>query len=169
MTVGVDSPASAAAAASPSSAAIPAAPSPGSASVTLATSPAKATAKAKAKAATEESRFSLNVQGVLLHVAGDAMGSIAVILSGLLIKYVASPLRGLADPICSLAIVGLLVYGTVPTLRRSLAIVTQKTPLRVDVGRLNAKLRALEHVMSVSSADVAASATVPCRCAHALV
>lgn len=111
-----------------------------------------------AEAAPEQrQRFSLNIQGVLLHVAGDALGSIAVIFSGLLVKYLSSPLRGLADPLCSLAIVFLLIGGTLSPLRRCLAIVTQGAPAHVDVPGLEARLRSVTHVLAVSLPKVDAS------------
>jgi solute carrier family 30 (zinc transporter), member 1 len=102
-------------------------------------------------AAPRKRRFNLNIQGILLHMAGDAAGSVAVIISGLIVKYLASPLRGLADPLCSLAIVILLIAGTVSPLRRSIAIVIQGVPTHVDMHGLQAQLRAVPHVLSVSS------------------
>lgn len=107
-------------------------------------------------------RWSLNIQGVLLHVAGDALGSVAVILSGLLIKYLTSPARGLADPICSLAIVALLVCGALPPLRRSIAILAQAVPREVDVANIERQLLALAHVLSVRG-----SQCISCTCACA--
>ena len=41
----------------------------------------------------------LNMHGVFLHVLGDALGSVAVIISGLFIKYTTFSWRFLADPV----------------------------------------------------------------------
>jgi zinc transporter 1 len=60
-------------------------------------------------------RRSLNMQGMLLHVAGDALGSVGVVVSGLIIKFARGDERFLADPLCSVVIVALLVTSTVPT------------------------------------------------------
>jgi len=41
----------------------------------------------------------LNIRGVLLHIIGDALGSVAVIISGMVIFFSDSPDAHLADPI----------------------------------------------------------------------
>jgi zinc transporter 1 len=94
------------------------------------------------------SHMSMNIQGVLLHVLGDALGSVGVIISGLVIKYTDWEWRGVVDPICSLAIVAIIVAGTVPLLRRSLNILLQKVPLHVDVAGLRARVLAIPGVLS---------------------
>ena len=45
----------------------------------------------------------------ILLLLGDALGSVAVIISGLIIKYTSSPYKYYADPICSLLIVAIIV------------------------------------------------------------
>lgn len=90
----------------------------------------------------------------MLHVAGDALGSIGVIISGLIVKYVASPYRGLADPLVSLFTIAILFYGAIGPLRSTIAILTQKVPLGVDVAQLERKLRGLAHIVSTHDLHV---------------
>eukprot|EP00961_Rhodomonas_salina_P103102 1386375-Rhodomonas_salina.1 len=52
----------------------------------------------------------MNERSVYLHVMGDALGSLAVVISASIIKTSESELRFLADPICSL-VRRLLVRG----------------------------------------------------------
>jgi len=56
----------------------------------------------------------MNVQGVFLHVLGDALGSIAVMISAIVIIYSDSPHRFLADPICGLLITIIIALGAIP-------------------------------------------------------
>ena len=58
----------------------------------------------------------MNVQAVLMHVAGDALGSIGALLAGLIIRFVDSDWACYADPATSLFITGIILYGTVPLL-----------------------------------------------------
>ncbi|KAG8795892.1 hypothetical protein FRC17_008064, partial [Serendipita sp. 399] len=56
----------------------------------------------------------LNVRGVVLHILGDALGSIGVIISGLIIWFLKSKARYYADPALSLAITFLIMWSAIP-------------------------------------------------------
>lgn len=56
----------------------------------------------------------LNVRAVLLHVAGDALGSLGVVISGLIIWFLESPGRFYADPALSVAITILIMCSAIP-------------------------------------------------------
>ena len=74
----------------------------------------------------------------------------AVILSILVVKYGESALgqwRFLADPICSLVIVGLLFYSTVPVIRESVDILLIKVPPTIDVGLLKSRILSIAGVI----------------------
>lgn len=60
------------------------------------------------------SEGALNMRAVLIHVAGDAMGSIGVIISGLIIWLTHSKHRFYADPALSIAITILIMCSAVP-------------------------------------------------------
>jgi cation diffusion facilitator family transporter len=91
----------------------------------------------------------LNMRGVVLHVLGDALGSVAVITAALAIKYSDSPYRALADPLCSLLVVGVLVLGTMPTLHRARQILAQKLPETFDADAVARALLRLEGVLAL--------------------
>jgi zinc transporter 1 len=69
-----------------------------------------------------------NHHGVWLHVLGDALGSIVVIISGLLIKYLESPYRFIMDPIASLLIVIAIAWHSWKLLKRTILILIHKNP-----------------------------------------
>ncbi|XP_019965643.1 zinc transporter 7 [Paralichthys olivaceus] len=69
------------------------------------------------------------LQGVLLHIIADTLGSIGVIISALLMqKYNLM----IADPICSMLIAILIGVSVVPLLKESIEILMQRTPPSLD-------------------------------------
>lgn len=69
------------------------------------------------------------LQGVLLHIIADTLGSIGVIISALLMqKYDLM----IADPICSMLIALLIGVSVVPLLKESIGILMQRTPPSLD-------------------------------------
>lgn len=83
-------------------------------------------------------RDNLNVRSALYHVLGDALGSVAAIVAG-----VAVSLWGftLADPIASLMIAALLVYGAWNLVREATHVLMEGTPDGLD-------LRAIEQTIT---------------------
>lgn len=65
------------------------------------------------------------MQGVFLHVLADALGSVGVIISSILIKVFGWMI---ADPICSMCIAALIFVSVIPLLRDSINILMQRTP-----------------------------------------
>jgi cobalt-zinc-cadmium efflux system protein len=75
----------------------------------------------------------LNVRSALLHVLGDALGSVAAIISGVcILKF---NFR-LADPLASIAIAIVLGIGSIRLLREAADILMEATPAEVDVAAL---------------------------------
>uniref|UniRef100_A0A3P8QQA8 Zinc transporter n=1 Tax=Astatotilapia calliptera TaxID=8154 RepID=A0A3P8QQA8_ASTCA len=69
------------------------------------------------------------LQGVLLHIIADTLGSVGVIISALLMqKYDLM----IADPICSMLIAILIGVSVVPLLKESIGILMQRTPFSLD-------------------------------------
>ncbi|XP_047231079.1 zinc transporter 7 isoform X2 [Girardinichthys multiradiatus] len=69
------------------------------------------------------------LQGVLLHIIADTLGSVGVIISALLMqKYELM----IADPICSMLIAVLIGVSVVPLLKESISILMQRTPPSLD-------------------------------------
>ena len=66
-----------------------------------------------------------NMRAAFLHVLGDALGSIGVIISGLVIKFGSSPNRFIVDPLCSLLLVIIISFSAFPQLIRVTKVVMQ--------------------------------------------
>lgn len=70
------------------------------------------------------------LQGVLLHIIADTLGSVGVIISALLMQRYDLMI---ADPICSMLIALLIGVSVVPLLRESIGILMQRTPPSLDL------------------------------------
>jgi cobalt-zinc-cadmium efflux system protein len=88
----------------------------------------------------------LNIRGAYLHMAADAAVSAGVVMAGLAIM-----LTGWLwlDPVTSLVIVAVIVWGTWGLLKESLAMAMSATPPAVDPGAVRGYLASREGVASV--------------------
>ena len=89
---------------------------------------------------------SLNVRGAFLEVAADALGSLAVIVSALVILTTGWQA---ADPIASLAIGLMIVPRTLKLLRETLDVLLESAPRDVDIREVRAHILALDGVEDI--------------------
>ena len=96
-----------------------------------------------------------NMRGIFLHVLADALGSVGVVVSSILIRYFG---WSIADPICSLMISVLILLSVVPLIQDTAWVLLQHTPTRglgsepQALQRVVNKIRKLKGVSSVSCA-----------------
>jgi len=108
-------------------------------------------------------RNSLNLRGALLEVLGDALGSVAVIVSAVVIW-----LTGwhAADAVASLVIAALILPRSAVLLRDAAHVLLEGTPAGVDLAEVRSALLEIEgvhevhdlHVWSITSGEAAVSA-----------
>lgn len=91
----------------------------------------------------------MNIHGVFLHVMGDALGSVAVIISALVMAFWDHPMRYLADPISSILITCLIIYTTIPLIKESAAVLLEEVPESVDLTQLRNDLLAVPFVCDI--------------------
>ncbi|CAL9645710.1 Metal cation efflux system protein CzcD [Streptomyces sp. enrichment culture] len=91
-------------------------------------------------------RESLNVRGAFLEVAADALGSVMVILSALVILTTGWTA---ADPIASLLIALMIVPRTWKLLRETLDVLLEAAPKGVDMAQVRAHILATDGVEDV--------------------
>ncbi len=112
-----------------------------------------------------EGGHSLNEEGVLWHVAGDVLGSIAAMAAGAVMVYTGW-MR--ADAVAGLLTAGVLLFGSQRVLRHSAHILAEGTPAGVDPGAVRAVLerhpgvRAIHdfHLWTLSGRDLYLSAHI---------
>lgn len=93
----------------------------------------------------------LNEEGVLWHVLGDALGSLAALAAGGLMLW-----KGWmrADAFAGLAIAGILVYGSQKLIRQSAHILVEGVPIGLDMSALLASMRSFPQVGRVHDLHV---------------
>ncbi|XP_073315953.1 metal tolerance protein A2-like isoform X2 [Primulina huaijiensis] len=89
----------------------------------------------------------INIQGAYLHVLGDSIQSIGVMIGGAIIWY--KPEWKIIDLICTL-IFSIIVLGTtIRMLRNILEVLMESTPREIDATRLEKGLCDMEEVVAI--------------------
>lgn len=88
----------------------------------------------------------LNLRASFIHLAGDAAGSAAVIVAGLVILTTGFEL---ADPIASLLLAALILWSAWGVLRDSTSILLEATPRGMDAGAIGHAITSMPGVTSV--------------------
>ncbi|MDJ0465611.1 cation diffusion facilitator family transporter [Streptomyces sp. H27-C3] len=110
---------------------------------------------------------SLNLRGAYLEVLGDALGSVAVIVGGLVILLTGWQA---ADPIASIVIGVLIVPRTYSLLRDSLHVLLEATPQDMDLSELRRHLLAEPGVLAVHDLHAwTVTSGMPVLTAHVVV
>ncbi|MBP2406112.1 Cation efflux system protein CzcD [Streptomyces netropsis] len=110
---------------------------------------------------------SLNVRGAFLEVLSDALGSLAVVVSALVIMATGWTQ---ADPIASLVIGLMIVPRTLKLLREALDILLEAAPKDVDMDEVRAHIMALPGVMDLHDLHVwTITSGMPVLSAHVVV
>ncbi|KIW08199.1 uncharacterized protein PV09_01129 [Verruconis gallopava] len=97
----------------------------------------------------KSSHRNLGLMGVLLHVIGDAINNIGVIISALIIWFSRSEYRYYADPAIGMAIAFMILGTSIPLIRRSGRILLQSGPEGVDLAEVKQDIQELPGVSSV--------------------
>ena len=96
-----------------------------------------------------KSSSQLNMRGVYLHVLGDALGSVIVIISALIIKYASGKWTIYVDPGMSIIMVLLILKTSIPLMRESSLILLQTVPTHIKIKEVQDRL--LDNVEGVLS------------------
>jgi len=104
----------------------------------------------------------MNIKAVFLHYLGDMLSSGFVLVTGLILLFIGNnskfPNAGyiipFLDPTSSLLIVGLILFSTIPLVKRCSQILLQSTPTDVDMQALRRKLHEVKDVHGVHDLHV---------------
>lgn len=107
----------------------------------------------------------LNTRGAMLHVLGDALGSVAALVAGVTIYFTGwSPI----DAAASLAICALILYSTVQLLREALHVLMEGVPVSIDLAAVGQGMAGVAgtqsvhdlHIWTLASGKLALSAHI---------
>ena len=109
----------------------------------------------------------LNVRSALLHVLGDALGSVAALASGTIILTTGWMI---ADPIASIVIASLILVGSLRLLRETVHVLMQGAPSGIDCAAVERTIGDTEGVEEVHDLHVwALTAGEPILTAHVVI
>lgn len=94
---------------------------------------------------------SLNVRAAFIHMTGDALSAVAVLIAGFIVHQTG---WAYADPIVSLLIAGFIIYTAWGIVREATGILLEGTPQGLDVNAMVAAMRGVPHVQSVHDVHV---------------
>jgi solute carrier family 30 (zinc transporter), member 1 len=112
-------------------------------------------AAAAAKEHRRTKNSSLNMRAVLLHVLGDALGSLVVVFTALAIwKGNSTFVAKYLDPVASLVIVAILTFASLPLVVQAASVLLNAVPRGVELEALRASVESLPGVLGVHDLHV---------------
>lgn len=87
-----------------------------------------------------QSAAQLNIEGVYLHILGDAIGSVIVMISALIIMYGVGDWTLYVDPALSLVMVAIILKTSIPLLKESSKILMNSVPHHIQVEYLKEEI-----------------------------
>ncbi|XP_053462366.1 zinc transporter 10 isoform X2 [Nycticebus coucang] len=108
----------------------------------------------------EKKSEALNIRGVLLHVMGDALGSVVVVITAII--FYVLPLENkepcnwqcYIDPSLTIAMVIIILSSAFPLIKETAAILLQMVPKGVNMEELMSKLSAVPGISSVHEVHI---------------
>ena len=93
----------------------------------------------------------LNARAALLHVAGDALGALAVLCGGVAIALTRA---AWIDPALSLFVAAIIVAGVVAIAREATDVLMESVPAHLGVGAVKGRIAAIDGVVAVHDLHV---------------
>jgi solute carrier family 30 (zinc transporter), member 1 len=90
----------------------------------------------------------MGMNAMILHVIGDALGNVGVIVSALIIWLTPYSWRFYADPVVSLLISGIILHSTIPLTFATAKILLQATPDDIEVPDIKEDIQSIPGVVS---------------------
>ena len=109
------------------------------------------------------SKNDMNVRSAYVHMLGDAISAVGVVIAGVLVATTHTPL---ADPIVSLLIAGLILYSSYGVLSESATVLLEGTPSGMDMPAVIAAIKGVTGVLDVHDLHVwmVGPGIVACSC-----
>lgn len=109
----------------------------------------------------------INIRAAFLHVLSDLLGSVAVLVSGLVIYFTG---WSKIDPILSLFICALILIATVNMLRESVLILMEGKPSNIDYAKVKETMKKVNGVKNIHDLHIwTLTSNVTLLTAHAVV
>jgi cobalt-zinc-cadmium efflux system protein len=106
----------------------------------------------------------VNMKGAFLHVVADGLGSIAAVISGIVIFFTGWVT---IDPIASIVIGILILWSSWGLIKENINILLESTPENIDYNEVKNSLESIEHIKEVNDLHIWTISTgIPSLSAH---
>lgn len=99
-----------------------------------------------------ESSDNINVRAAFIHVIGDLIQSIGVLIAAYIIRYF--PQYKIADPICTFLFSGLVLFTTIAIMRDALWVLMEGFPRNLDYSNIISQLKSIDGVKTAHSLHI---------------
>ena len=99
-------------------------------------------------------KMNLNLKAMMLHIIGDTLGSVGVIITALGIKFVNTSWIYYLDPLCSFFIITIIIVGTTPVLLKCIRILSQNSSRKINIPELKNKILEIPEVLNIHELHV---------------
>ncbi len=93
-----------------------------------------------------DSHHNINARGAFLHVVGDALSSVGVIVAGLIIYFTKWQL---ADPIVSMVMAAVILKGAYGLVKESVDVLLESVPKNVDLETVKEEIKTITAALEV--------------------
>jgi cobalt-zinc-cadmium efflux system protein len=99
----------------------------------------------------KESKHDLNIRSAYLHMLGDALSAIGVVIAGIVVTLSG---HSIADPLVSLVIGALILWSSWGILAEAISILMEAVPKGLDMGKVVESIRQVPGVLDVHDLQV---------------
>ena len=110
---------------------------------------------------TEIHHISHNMKALFLHILGDLLGSIGVIISGFIMYYwedlggdTNSQYKYISDPISSLLIVIFILYSSTKLMKECIYILMEGSPDNINIDNIRSEILNIEHINDINELHI---------------
>jgi cobalt-zinc-cadmium efflux system protein len=110
-----------------------------------------------------EAKGDLNIRSAYIHMVGDALSAVGVVIAGIVIRLTGSPL---VDPIASLLIGSFILWSSWGIMKDAVEVLMDTVPKGISLLELEKSLKNLNGVIGVHDLHVwsVASGMIACSC-----
>ena len=94
----------------------------------------------------------VNLRAALIHVIGDALQNVGVIIAGIIIFFY--PNLSIADPICTYIFSIIVGFTTIRILKDCISVLMEGSPFDFDINRLESDLKGINGVVDIHDLHV---------------
>jgi zinc transporter 2 len=93
----------------------------------------------------EDEEENINIRAALIHVIGDAIQNLGVVIAGIIIYY--QPTWSIADPICTYVFSVIVLFTTIRIMKQCISVLMEEAPIKMDIDQLKLDFEKIEGVI----------------------